>query len=91
MLKLIAFAVLLAVHAAQAQIPAGGIPLTQGDFLHSARVPNAANRARSQVVEVEHASFDQALRIEVLHEAGDPWSVEIGNPTASRCKRAMSP
>ena len=31
---------------------------------------------------VEHASFTQALRIEVLHEAGDPWSVEIGNPTA---------
>ena len=82
MLKFIAFAVLLAVHVAQAQIPAGGIPLTQGDFLHSARVPSASSRARSQVVEVEHASFTQALRIEVLHEAGDPWSVEIGNPTA---------
>ena len=82
MLKFIAFAVLLAVHVAQAQIPAGGIPLTQGDFLHSARVPSGTSRARSQVVEVEHASFTQALRIEVLHEAGDPWSVEIGNPTA---------
>lgn len=82
MFKLIAFAVLLAVHAAEAQIPAGGIPLTQGDFLHSARVPSSANHAQSQVVEVEHASFDQALRIKVLHEAGDPWSVEIGNPTA---------
>ena len=82
MLKFSAFAVLLAVHVAQAQIPAGGIPLTQGDFLHSARVPSASSRARSQVVEVEHASFTQALRIEVLHEAGDPWSVEIGNPTA---------
>ena len=82
MLKFIAFAVLLAVHVAQAQIPAGGIPLTQGDFLHSARVPSTSSRARSQVVEVEHASFTQALRIEVLHEAGDPWSVEIGNPTA---------
>ena len=82
MFKFIAFAILLAIHAAQAQIPAGSIPLTQGDFLHSARVPNTTNRARSQIVEVEHASFDQALRIEVLHEAGDPWSVEIGNPTA---------
>ena len=82
MLKFIAFAVLLAVHVAQAQIPAGGIPLTQGDFLHSARAPSGTSRARSQVVEVEHASFTQALRIEVLHEAGDPWSVEIGNPTA---------
>ena len=35
MFKLIAFAGLFAGHAAQAQIPAGGISLTQGDFLHS--------------------------------------------------------
>ncbi len=65
---------------AHAQIPDGGAPLTNGDFLHNSRKPSASN-ARSQVIDVEHDRFAQALRVAVLQEAGAAWSVEVGNPT----------
>ena len=78
---------LFALHGAQAQIPAGGTPLTPGDFLGTARRPASSGSARSQIVDVEHAGFQQAVRVEVLHEAGDAWSVEIGNNTVAPVKK----
>jgi endo-1,4-beta-xylanase len=64
----------------QAQIPAGGTPLSNGDFMHNSRKPSA-DVAHSQIIEVEHALFSQALRVAVLQEQGTAWSVEVGNPT----------
>ena len=60
--------VLLAVPVA-AQIPDGGKLLT-ADFLAGARRPNAASVARSQIVDVDHPHFAQALRVAILHEEG---------------------
>ena len=79
--------ILFSLHAAEAQIPKGGTPLTAGDFLGNARRPTSSASARSQIVDVDHALFTQALRVEILHEAGDPWSVEIGNPTTAPVKK----
>ena len=79
--------ILFSLHAAQAQIPDGGTPLTTGNFLRAARRPTSAASARSEIVDVDHALFTQALRVETLHEAGDPWSVEIGNPTTAPVKK----
>ncbi|MGY8823810.1 MAG: endo-1,4-beta-xylanase [Candidatus Latescibacterota bacterium] len=72
--------VLFSLHAAHAQVPDGGVTLTQDDFLHNSRSPSSSS-ARSRVVDVDHALFSQALRVEVLHEEGAAWSVEVGNPT----------
>lgn len=77
--------VLLAVPVA-AQIPDGGKLLT-ADFLAGARRPNAASVARSQIVDVDHPQFAQALRVATLHEEGPSWSVEVGSPTTAAVKK----
>lgn len=69
----------------QGQAPAGGVPLTANDILRQ-QIP-ASSSARSRIVEVEHERFERALRVEVLHEAGDPWSVEVRNPTTRPVER----
>ena len=79
--------ILSTFHTAQAQIPAGGTPLTPGDFLATARRPISGSDARSRIVDIEHEDFSRALRVEVLHEAGDAWSVEIGNTTIAPVAR----
>jgi len=76
---------LLAVPVA-AQIPDGGKLLT-ADFLAGARRPNAASVARSQIVDVDHPQFAQALRVATLHEEGPSWSVEVGSPTTAAVKK----
>jgi len=79
--------ILSTFHTALAQIPAGGTPLTPGDFLATARRPISGSDARSRIVDIEHEDFSRALRVEVLHEAGDAWSVEIGNTTIAPVAR----
>ena len=79
--------ILCTLHTAQAQIPAGGTSLTPSDFLATARRPVSGSDARSRIVDVEHADFNRALRVEILHEAGDTWSVEIGNTTIAPVAR----
>jgi endo-1,4-beta-xylanase len=75
----------LLLTGATAQIPAGSTPLTANDILRNL-VPTSSS-AGSRVVAAEHPDFTQALRVEVLHEMGDPWSVEIRNPTTLAVKK----
>ncbi|NKB67875.1 MAG: T9SS type A sorting domain-containing protein [Candidatus Latescibacteria bacterium] len=82
MLKYSSALALLAAGIAFAQIPDGGTSLIRDGFPVGARRPTGA-----QIVEVEHDRFTQALRVEVQHEAGDPWSVEVGSPTTQAVQK----